>query len=181
MYLRIEIAPKDRIYHRFLWHSLDQDKIPDEYEFNRVVFGVNSSPFQAQFVVQQHAKAHENTYTMAADLTDDSMDSVPTDAQGIELYHQLSELYQKADMYPHKWLSNSVKVLEHVPTAKKEKQMFSWKDRVMNVLWLIRSPSRKYQSFVANRIGEVQTTTNPNQWRHVPSEENPADLLTRGV
>ena len=91
MYLRIEIAPKDRIYHRFLWHSLDQDKIPDEYEFNRVVFGVNSSPFQAQFVVQQHAKSHESTYPMAADTIqestymDDSMDSVPTDAQDIEL------------------------------------------------------------------------------------------------
>ena len=85
MYLRIEIAPKDRIYQRFLWRSLD------EYEFNRVVFGVNSSPFQAQFVVQQHAKSHESTYPMAADTIqestymDDSMDSVPTDAQDIEL------------------------------------------------------------------------------------------------
>ena len=49
MYLRIEIAPQDRPYHRFLWRSLNQNKEPDEYEFNRVVFGVNS-PFQAQFV-----------------------------------------------------------------------------------------------------------------------------------
>lgn len=50
---------------------------------------------------------------------DDSMDSVPTDAQGIELYHQLNELYQKTDTYPHKWLSNSVKVLEHIPVQKR--------------------------------------------------------------
>lgn len=28
--------------------SLNQERAPDEYEFNRVVFGVNSSPFQAQ-------------------------------------------------------------------------------------------------------------------------------------
>ena len=55
MYLRIEIAPQDRTYHRFQWRSLNQDKEPDEYEFNRVVFGVNSSPFQAQFVSQKHA------------------------------------------------------------------------------------------------------------------------------
>ena len=39
----------------FLWRDLDTDKPPDQYEFNRVVFGVKSSPFQAQYVVQQHA------------------------------------------------------------------------------------------------------------------------------
>ena len=55
-----------------------------------------------------------------------------------------------------------------------------WSDS-MNVLWWIRNPSRKFQVFVANRVGEIQTLTNPNQWRHIPSEENPADLVTRGV
>ena len=51
MYLRIEIMPQDRTFHRFLWRSsLKQDKVPDEYEFNRVVFGVSSSLFHAHFV-----------------------------------------------------------------------------------------------------------------------------------
>ena len=107
MYLRIEIAPNDRKYLRFLWRSMDNDKPPDEYEFNRVVFGINSSPFHAQYVVQQHAKELEQAYPMAAKTVKDStyMDqhgSVPTDALGIELYHQLSKLYEKANMYPHK-------------------------------------------------------------------------------
>ena len=125
IYLRIEVAPQDRKYQRFLWRSMDEDKIPDEYEFNGVVFGINSSPFQAQYVVQQHAKTLENIYPMAADTVnestymDDSMDSVATDAQGIELYRQLSEMYEKADMYPHKWLSNSVAMLEHIPEEKR--------------------------------------------------------------
>ena len=47
MYLRIEVAPKDRSCQRFLWRSLDQQRKPEEYEFNRVVFGINSSPIQA--------------------------------------------------------------------------------------------------------------------------------------
>ena len=125
MYLRIEIKKEDRPYQRFLWRSLEEDKIPDKYEFNRVVFGVNSSPFQAQFVVQQHAKSLENVYPMAAETVqesinmDDSMDSVSTDDQAIELYRQLSELYEKANMYPHKWLSNSVAVLEKIPQDKR--------------------------------------------------------------
>ena len=72
MYLRIETKKEDQPYQRFLWRSLAEDKSPDEYEFNRVVFGANSSPFQAQFVVQQHAKSLENVYPMAADTVEES-------------------------------------------------------------------------------------------------------------
>ena len=34
---------------------------------------------------------------------------------------------------------------------------------------------------MANRIGEIQSCTNPSQWRYVPTELNPADYLTRGL
>ena len=50
MYLSIRIAPTDRPYHRFLWRGMDSSRHPDVFEFNRVVFGVNSSPFLAQYV-----------------------------------------------------------------------------------------------------------------------------------
>ena len=59
MYLRIEIASEDRPFHRFLWRDLNLYKEPEEYEFSRVVFGINSSPFQAQFVTQTHAQKHQ--------------------------------------------------------------------------------------------------------------------------
>ena len=67
MYLRIEVAPKDRPYQRFLWRTLNQERAPDECEFNRVVFGVNSSPFQAQFVAQTHAEKHKDEFPKAAE------------------------------------------------------------------------------------------------------------------
>ena len=51
----------------------------------------------------------------------------------------------------------------------------------MNVLWWIRKPSRGFKPFVANGIGEIQSLTNPQQWRHVSTKENPADLPTRGT
>ena len=35
--------------------------------------------------------------------------------------------------------------------------------------------------FVANRVGKIKSTTEPYQWRYIPTDLNPADLLTRGV
>ena len=36
-----------------------------------------------------------------------------------------------------------------------------------------------YQIFVSNRIGEIQTITQPEDWRFIPGKLNPADLATR--
>ena len=30
-------------------------------------------------------------------------------------------------------------------------------------------------------MGEIQTQTDPNQWRYVPTKVNPADMLSRGM
>ncbi|CAG2208618.1 unnamed protein product [Mytilus edulis] len=50
----------------------------------------------------------------------------------------------------------------------------------MNVLHWIRGRKREYKPFVANRIGEIHTSSHPTQWRHVPTKVNPADLVSRG-
>ena len=121
MYLRIELYPQDRTFHRFLWRDLDSNKKPTEYEFNRLVFGVNSSPFLAQLVSRHHATIYEKAFPKAAETVlqstymDDSMDSVLTDELGVDLYEQLSKLWGKAGMHTHKWLSNSPVVLRKIP------------------------------------------------------------------
>ena len=72
---------------------------PEEYEFNHLVFGVNSSPFLAQCVSQFHAKRYEQQDPRATEVIlkstymDDSMDSVIDDAQGVKLFKDLSELW----------------------------------------------------------------------------------------
>ena len=55
-----------------------------------------------------------------------------------------------------------------------------WSDS-MNVLWWVRERSLSFKPFVANRVGEIQSLTNPKQWRFVPTKENPADLVPRGL
>ncbi len=60
------------------------------------------------------------------------------------------------------------------------KDCIFWSD-CMDVLYWIRGCSRQFKPFVANRVGEIQTHSNPEQWRHVPTKYNPADLISIGV
>ncbi|XP_039310735.1 uncharacterized protein LOC120358921 [Solenopsis invicta] len=59
-------------------------------------------------------------------------------------------------------------------------QTFLWSDSTIVLNWIV-SPSRKWSTFVANRISEIQGATNPSSWRHIRSPENPADILSRGL
>jgi hypothetical protein len=54
-----------------------------------------------------------------------------------------------------------------------------WTDSTV-VIHYIRSESKRFK-FVANRIAEIRQVTEPDQWKHVPSELNPADDCSRGL
>ncbi|XP_065185806.1 uncharacterized protein LOC135816538 [Sycon ciliatum] len=66
MYLQVALAPEDKPYHRFLWRDRPDADV-QHYEFNRLVFGINASPFLAQYVAQQTAREHAVTHPLAAD------------------------------------------------------------------------------------------------------------------
>lgn len=55
-----------------------------------------------------------------------------------------------------------------------------WTDSEIVLCW-IQSCSRLWSTFIANRVGEIQSLTCIENWHHVPSQENPADFLSRGV
>ncbi|XP_055633488.1 uncharacterized protein LOC129773856 [Toxorhynchites rutilus septentrionalis] len=55
-----------------------------------------------------------------------------------------------------------------------------WSDSTVVLQWM-KSPPRTWRTFVANRISEIQSTTHGSKWMHVAGEENPADLVSRGV
>jgi hypothetical protein len=39
----------------------------------------------------------------------------------------------------------------------------------------------KWKTFVGNRVAKIQEETFAVSWRHVPTESNPADLISRGI
>lgn len=58
-------------------------------------------------------------------------------------------------------------------------QWYFWTDSMVALAW-IKSASKKWKTFVANRTAEIQELTN-ERWNHVESAQNPADIISRGV
>ncbi len=59
-------------------------------------------------------------------------------------------------------------------------QLFLWSDSQIVLCWLKKSLS-SMNTFVSNRVSIIQKTVPDSTWRYVPSKDNPADLLSRGV
>ncbi|XP_076376168.1 uncharacterized protein LOC143258753 [Megalopta genalis] len=57
---------------------------------------------------------------------------------------------------------------------------YLWTDSTITLAWLRSSPN-KWKTFVANRVSQIQGLTSSDSWRHVASEDNPADLISRGT
>ena len=49
------------------------------------------------------------------------------------------------------------------------------------VLAWIRNQGRRLKPFVSSRVEEIQSNVQPAQWKHIPSEHNVADDVSRGI
>lgn len=58
-------------------------------------------------------------------------------------------------------------------------ECFMWTDSTVVLHWLKKTPS-DLKTFVGNRVAKIQTASQPRWWSHVVSEDNPADMLSRG-
>ncbi|XP_068987944.1 uncharacterized protein [Bombus flavifrons] len=54
-----------------------------------------------------------------------------------------------------------------------------WTDSTIVLHWINTSP-HTLKTFVANRVTEIQQKTHTSDWRHIPTTDNPADLISRG-
>ncbi|XP_008181657.1 uncharacterized protein LOC103309000 [Acyrthosiphon pisum] len=58
--------------------------------------------------------------------------------------------------------------------------IYLWTDSTIVLGWL-NSHSSRLKTFVANRVNQILELTEVNQWRHVRTHDNPADIISRGI
>lgn len=58
-------------------------------------------------------------------------------------------------------------------------ELFYWCNSTIVLAWI--GSESLFQVYVSNRIARIRDITSPVQWHHVPSKNNPADLISRGV
>ncbi|XP_075162921.1 uncharacterized protein LOC142235555 [Haematobia irritans] len=56
---------------------------------------------------------------------------------------------------------------------------YCWSDSSIVLSW-IREDSSDFHVFVSNRVSRIQTLTSSMTWNYVPTDQNPADILSRG-
>ncbi|MCG8069350.1 MAG: hypothetical protein JAY84_15975 [Candidatus Thiodiazotropha taylori] len=62
----------------------------------------------------------------------------------------------------------------------KPDQVTFWTDSMI-VLGYIKNVSRRFKTFVGNRLSMIHDTTSPDQWCYIESKLNPADIASRGI
>nr|XP_054591899.1 uncharacterized protein LOC129156312 [Nothobranchius furzeri] len=76
-------------------------------------------------------------------------------------------------------MENQMKLNFIIFQMQLEKSVF-WTDST-TVLKYISNETRRFNTFVANRISVIRKATDVNQWRYISSKENPADDGSRGL
>lgn len=57
-------------------------------------------------------------------------------------------------------------------------ELYAWTDSAITLAW-ISTPPYKLKTFVSNRVAQIQEKIPAEKWRHVRTNENPADYATR--
>ena len=136
MYLQVGIQQEDRKYLRFYWRKEDKLTV---YEFNRLVFGLNTSPFLAQFVSQENARKFIIEFPRAAEAVidstymDDTLDSVAMVDEARTLKKELQIVWRAAGMEVKKWASNSAEIMEETPEEDRAKGLLIDDEKQLSV------------------------------------------------
>ena len=59
-------------------------------------------------------------------------------------------------------------------------ERYFWTDSII-VMHYLKNPALRLKSFVAHRVDEILDHSTPAQWHHVRTDQNPADIVSRGV
>lgn len=103
--------------------------------------------------------------------------------------HECSLLIAKSRVAPLKSLTLprlelmagliGARLTKHVQKELKIENVQLWTDSQIVLHWL--ASTRALPRFVKNRVAEISSLLPNHAWRYCPTQDNPADLLTRGI
>jgi len=60
------------------------------------------------------------------------------------------------------------------------KRIKAFMDSTVILAW-INGDAARWKTFVANRVTEIQSILSADHWHHISGDQNPADLISRGI
>jgi hypothetical protein len=76
-------------------------------------------------------------------------------------------------------ISTIPEMLSRLESKLTQKQITLWTDSTTVLFWINTIVPLK--TYVSNRVVQILESSSAGQWRHVPTADNPADLISRGV
>ena len=58
-------------------------------------------------------------------------------------------------------------------------QTYSWCDSQITLFWILKT-GKVHKPFIENRVNEIRKIVPPQQWKYCPTDQNPADIASRG-
>ncbi|XP_061719995.1 uncharacterized protein LOC133527119 [Cydia pomonella] len=154
MYLCIDVRGEDRPYQRILYRFSPEETIR-VFQYNRVAFGLRSSPFLALRTVKQLVADEGDKYPLAKEIAsrdiymDDVASSVIDEDQAVQATKQLLDLFLKGGFQLAKWSSNSAAVLKEIPKELHLSQSVTFDDdttlKILGLRWYPGEDVFKFQ------------------------------------
>ncbi|GFT85759.1 uncharacterized protein TNCV_4027051 [Trichonephila clavipes] len=135
-----------------------ENESPKIYELLTVTYDTVSAPYLVQITLTQLSMEEEANFPISASF-------------------RFKKTFERCPL----WCCNAKLVKRVVAALKLETaKIYLWLNSMIVFAWL-RIEQMELKTFVQNRVAKIQEHY-PNQlWRHVPSDQNPADLVSRGV
>ena len=130
-FLMIEVDPADRDVLRFLWVKDANAEAPEiiVLRFNRVVFGVNSSPYLLNMVIRHHINSFQEVDPQFVSklsqsfYVDDLVTGANTEKEALSLYHKSKERMKMGGFMLRKWKTNNEMLAEQICFSAEEQKI----------------------------------------------------------
>ena len=144
MFPQVIVRPEDRDWLRFLFKA-PGDTYCKIFRHKRLAFGLNCSPFIAQYTVIRTAEQYKDELKLGYQIikdsryVDDVIASLATTRDAEQALHEALMIFRQCGMEVHKVLSNDTEVLESVDEKKRLKQWTQGQElpstKILGMLW----------------------------------------------